>query len=924
MINCYLLVSTKLFGTEHGTLSFAIEKDKFTWKANTSDPNQLSELTVKLEGAGVLASNYLWSYASNNGKWHHFALTKDAATGAQAIWIDGESQPSMQLPGSATPSPSTTMPLGDESLYIDDANRVALCAALDEIAVYDTAISPELIYQHYRDAIIAHLPYNPVANTTIPPNQTVYPGPNESTYYDMNAYAPGTELPSPPGDDYTRGATMDCVDQLLFMPDARLNKTALAKHTTPWNFNWMASNYMAGENQPGSRGGHWLSNYTVDITKSMSERWRYGTQLKEFAGSSFVWNETLGFANEHPEYPLHMLTNRRQTKPKAQIFNQSLQDACYLQNGKGKLITILGVLLGPKDKKVLRPMSIEMSDKVGCPDSTFNIDGKWFVENMFESLAGNLTRSVDLVNADGEIFISLASPAEYYNYSADPSVLTDFKASGIANWTTYWSEWRLRLTNGWSDVFMKNKALEKAGVLSSKSGFSMYQVQGSSHFFGNWSVLKKIGTPDFRGKANTYFSTEDFYLQSPREWWGGGGPDHGIEWTTMTRASEIDDGDILFSPFVAAGWSAKAEKNVRPAQWLGLMKILAAWGAEWFYGGFFSVRKPFPPSQNWCWQASIPTYTQAMMSQWADFMYDDGELVNADANTTFAENDPRWSQALLWGGAPNILAIARRIPRGGNGSNDLYLLTVAGERLSNADLNFGGDRAVQISEIALPGFPLDKKGQQVMFRIAAREQGSVVVYRNDSSSTKPVAYQLDTWHENTHPLLWPAASATALEERGLPRRGVAKVDNSEASSSSSSPLSPSPPSPTFARAAYEAEVFEGHLGAHAANWIATELANDAQHAFDFVDATSFLRLVEVKGDDDASLRVCIQTHPPSVRSTPVVEAVWALARGGVVNGVAAGPAWEWVQLPPSIVEATTFKLCMEGTADVDVVVIDWS
>jgi hypothetical protein len=29
-------------------------------------------------------------------------------------------------------------------------------------------------------------------------------------------------------------------------------------------------------------------------------------------------------------------------------------------------------------------------------------------------------------------------------------------------------------------------------------------------------------------------------------------------------------------------WSGKAEHNVRPAQWLGLVKIIAAWGAEWF------------------------------------------------------------------------------------------------------------------------------------------------------------------------------------------------------------------------------------------------------------------------------------------------------------------------------------------------------
>ena len=95
-------------------------------------------------------------------------------------------------------------------------------------------------------------------------------------------------------------------------------------------------------------------------------------------------------------------------------------------------------------------------------------------------------------------------------------------------------------------------------------------------------------------------------------------------WVDMSRQSELAEGDLLFSPFVAAGWSGKAgalsramssslygglrstlivlvkltrvvehllsaEMNTRPPQWLGLLKLLAAWGAEWFYAGFFNV-----------------------------------------------------------------------------------------------------------------------------------------------------------------------------------------------------------------------------------------------------------------------------------------------------------------------------------------------
>ena len=64
-----------------------------------------------------------------------------------------------------------------------------------------------------------------------------------------------------------------------------------------------------------------------------------------------------------------------------------------------------------------------------------------------------------------------------------------------------------------------------------------------------------------------------------------------------------------------------------------ILLLRLAWEAEWFYGGFFSLRKPFPPSENWCWQAMMPSYAQATMTQWAEFFYE-GQLVYNDANTT--------------------------------------------------------------------------------------------------------------------------------------------------------------------------------------------------------------------------------------------------------------------------------------------------
>ena len=202
----------------------------------------------------------------------------------------------------------------------------------------------------------------------------------------------------------------------------------------------------------------------------------------------------------------------------------------------------------------------------------------------------------------------------------------------------------------------------------------------------------------------------------------------------------------MYSPFVAAGWSGQAERNLRPAQWLGLLKIHSVWGAEFFYTGFFSLRHPFQPSENWCWQAMMPAYAQALSTQFADFFYR-GTLVMSTTNTSFSMNGVSPGKGgespLLWAGAPNILALAREL-------DGAYLIAVTIQRQSNNARNLGsiGDRGLgRLSRVHIPGLPTPVE-------VMARPQGSVYVYRNDSQTGKFVLTQLDAWHGAGHPLTW--------------------------------------------------------------------------------------------------------------------------------------------------------------------------
>jgi hypothetical protein len=243
-------------------------------------------------------------------------------------------------------------------------------------------------------------------------------------------------------------------------------------------------------------------------------------------------------------------------------------------------------------------------------------------------------------------------------------------------------------------------------------------------------------------------------------------------------------GDTLFSPFVAAGWNAASERNIRPAQWLGMLKLIGIWGAEFYYSGFFSLGAPFPESQNWCYQAAVPAYAQAVSSSYADLLFDPGShpvlagfqgAYNVGRENTFGPNPALSASPWLWAGAPNRIAIARKAA-----AKELYVIAAAVERKSN---QIGNARALVNVSILLPtggassAVAAAETREETKLRFEARLQGSVYVYDATDAINKKF-YQLDAWHEATHPSYW-SKSSSIIE---------AEVFHSHLSSSSSSSL----------------------------------------------------------------------------------------------------------------------------------------
>ena len=170
---------------------------------------------------------------------------RDAVTGDMSVWIDGEH--AMRRNGTRS-ARRTYGTLGASGLLIDKANPVALCAGLDEVAVYEEALTPSLIYSHYVGAINQSKPYGPTDPGGKVP-QVSYPDGNNASYYDMDEYPLGTILPSPGrhetpprpgggGNGTVCGGCMSCADQIRYAPAPRFNATNIAKFKTPFNFKY--------------------------------------------------------------------------------------------------------------------------------------------------------------------------------------------------------------------------------------------------------------------------------------------------------------------------------------------------------------------------------------------------------------------------------------------------------------------------------------------------------------------------------------------------------------------------------------------------------------------------------------------------------------------------------------------------------------
>ncbi|GAB4413844.1 MAG: hypothetical protein OHK0039_21170 [Bacteroidia bacterium] len=646
-----------------------------------------------------------------DGAWHHLVILFDARIGKGAVWADGQLLGEATLPKGVAMGQNSQFWLGIGKDFVGD---------IGDISIYPNRLSPTEIERRYKQLV----PQTRQAPAPVLPTET-------AAAIDPREYAPGHPQ-----------VQTSAIDQLRQFPAPRY-KTG---HTLRPLYNWMGMSHFGGETQPGVSRAQ-VVQHGVWIQEEMGLNWHYALAIQnsrfartsdQLTGNAEELQAIVALANRYPDIPLSVTTLWAQidhrvlgeTGGDAYITRNNLDKRYYLHDARGNLLDGNG---NPGNTAWISP---------AAPDDLIRRDGQ--AQAIYiRRLLDWLDRPIDYINENGEV-----EPGIYGEkvLEQDPDLRKHFQQSGDS-WDIYQAKQKLRLRATYRNMFTRDIPELKNTV------FSWYGVDAGTVGRWDWAVSRQIGDKI----GGQYYSTPDFYPRWPDNWRAWKGAWRGWKWIEDCRRVEIPMGDRLYSPFIGAGWAIDPERNLRPSQWLGLLKMLPLTGAEFFYTGFFNETSgqgphTFPRPENYAWQAVMPAYAQAITSYYEPVLREGNLLSDAQGLpiVTWPVNDPR------------VLVVVRKHDR-----LPVYVIGGTIQPESNIRGNVPDETVVQI-ELA---------GRKLTLTV--RRQGSVYIY-DVQDPARPVFYQLDAWHEAGHPAWWSrdvvfdaevyeaAVSAAILTETGAP------------------------------------------------------------------------------------------------------------------------------------------------------------
>ncbi len=737
-------MDSQLIGSQFATDNFVLRVSFpnlvfITNARNASGAIVNDTFTIPLTGVGLGDYSTLF-----DGNWHHWTLRYSGNTTGNAtksVCIDGQCPSAWQKSIA-----QSTFAVGKQVPTIGNASAAYVVPniAIDQLAIYGTAISDSLVLQHYQN-FQAGLAYN-FNDTQIP---VPAPAPVTNAVYDLNEFAPGTNLPTPlaPRTDGTYG---DYVVVPSAMPDAltQLQSFPAPRYTSgsqfPYLYNWMDTTYMAGMIQPGAPSIYTLGPKVASFEKELSTTFHYGTTLSTDASGGTYNHQN----NNYNFYKLQAINDPATAQAPVnfvtfaeQLYqDQTKPTSCYLQNASGSFLDANAAV---SSSKVIRRTSSATNSI--CPDTQWDAPGNNIKNNILSILPYVQSKNVNIINENGEkIGTSSTNLASGSAIQVDPVVQAGFASSGIADYRDYESSWLSRLEGRMGSLILSG-ATQNSKLAGAK--FTHYSRDGNPDYGFRWPYMRSAQST-LNGQK---YSTGDFYLQNPNEWWmASNGPDHGIAWFTRARPFELAQGDTYFSPFVSPGWSVSEEKNVRPGMWAGLLTVLSGLGAEWFYTGMFNnvkacttCKQSIQAPQNWIWQATIPAYVQSALSR-GESLYRNSSLMAGDLPYSTTNSASLVLPSYRFGtGDLNKVVVVRK-----HNSLNQYMIFSTIQRHTNFEMQ----RKEAPVSVTIDEIPL-----QFMTRL----QGSIHVL--DMTVNPPTFKLLNPEMEYKHPSYWSRDFALEAE-----------------------------------------------------------------------------------------------------------------------------------------------------------------
>ncbi len=472
-------------------------------------------------------------------------------------------------------------------------------------------------------------------------------------------------------------------------------------------YNWMSPYYAGGAGQPGIKIPDGIKR-GAEIQEELGVNWNYNLVIsnpriapdeKALSDPNNALTPFINLANKHPEIPLSVTIFWTQIRPdlfggehyEPNIMRTDYPESFYLKDARIN-----------KTKRVISYIA---------PDSVFIEDGQ-VQKKQLQLLVKHLTRPINIINENGE------EPPKAYRrgiLEKDDLLIEDKNKLQIKSWQVYIATKKTHIRHLYSSQFMEGIPQLK------KTLFTVYQIEAGPIDRFDWNTSKATCS-----KINgSYYSTPDFYPRTPDNWKNRKGAWHGWKWIDDGRKIEIASGDKFFSPYVAAGWSTNPEEDMRPAQWLGLLKCLSVVGAEFYYVGYFNLKKPYTKPEDYIWQAAMPAYAQAITTHFLDIFRNGNVLFDLEGNpiVTYPTNDD----------GDVIVTVRKHL------NKQQYIISATVQPASNTQ-QFALTKNIEIK--------LDGES----FLINVRRQGSVYLF--DKTSKPYVFYQLDKWHEYKHPDRW--------------------------------------------------------------------------------------------------------------------------------------------------------------------------